>query len=551
MTSVVDVVVGGGVDVGAVVTAAGPSDAHAASVPSASRAAAATTGRWDTRATLPAHRLPAMPRPVVLDVDTGVDDACALLLAALSPRPRPARGLAASAATRRWTSSSPTRSPCWTRPAVTTSRWRPAAPGPCSRPPATPGTSTARTASAISTGRGRPAARSPARGRAAARRHPAAPEPVTLVTLAPLTNVALLLRTYPDVAAGLRDIVVMGGAANVGNATASAEFNVFHDPEAAAIALDAAADLSIAVTLYGLDVFYQPTVTGAQARRLAAAVGPGRPARGAPHRVPVRAVRRPGHHRRRRRGVRGPRPRGPADRAPAGPRRARRVVVARAAPSSTGAAGPRPEPRPARALAGGGRRRPRRRRTPVRGAVARHGGRGVRDERCGRRSGPRSALRSGWLVAITTREPLRHPLRRRREGVRPLMGRVVVVGSVQPRVVVDVLRIPAAGETATSRRTRRSIGGRGMLQAVAAQRSGGRVALVAAIGDDETGRWCRESARAGRDRPAAPGGRREPTGHRVVAREDGDRDAVILIPGADAALDGRRLLPGQTPTTWS
>jgi len=101
-----------------------------------------------------------------------------------------------------------------------------------------------------------------------------APERVTLVTLAPLTNIALLLRTYPDVAAGLRDIVVMGGAANVGNATASAEFNVFHDPEAAAIVLDAAADLRLGVTLYGLDVFYQPTVTGAQARRLAADANP-------------------------------------------------------------------------------------------------------------------------------------------------------------------------------------------------------------------------------------------------------------------------------------
>jgi pyrimidine-specific ribonucleoside hydrolase len=97
----------------------------------------------------------------------------------------------------------------------------------------------------------------------------AADHPVTLVTLAPLTNIALLLRTYPDVATHLRRIVIMGGAADVGNATASAEFNVFHDPEAAAIALDAAADLRVDVTLYGLDVFYAPTVTAAQAAELA------------------------------------------------------------------------------------------------------------------------------------------------------------------------------------------------------------------------------------------------------------------------------------------
>ena len=96
-------------------------------------------------------------------------------------------------------------------------------------------------------------------------------ERITLVPLAPMTNVALLLRTYPEVARGLERIVFMGGAAHVGNATASAEFNVFHDPEAAAIALDACADLGIEVVMYGLDVFYGPRVSLQQAKELVAA----------------------------------------------------------------------------------------------------------------------------------------------------------------------------------------------------------------------------------------------------------------------------------------
>ena len=91
---------------------------------------------------------------------------------------------------------------------------------------------------------------------------------VTLVTLAPLTNLALLLRTHPEVTAGLREIVIMGGAANVGNATASAEFNVWHDPEAAAVVLEVATELDIPVVMYGLDVFYDPVVTRDQAARL-------------------------------------------------------------------------------------------------------------------------------------------------------------------------------------------------------------------------------------------------------------------------------------------
>ncbi|WP_083454840.1 nucleoside hydrolase, partial [Nostocoides japonicum] len=92
----------------------------------------------------------------------------------------------------------------------------------------------------------------------------------TLVPLAPMTNIALLLRTYPAVAQGIRRIVFMGGAAQVGNATASAEFNVFHDPEAAAIVLDACADLGVEVVMYGLDVFYRPRVTCVEADALIA-----------------------------------------------------------------------------------------------------------------------------------------------------------------------------------------------------------------------------------------------------------------------------------------
>jgi pyrimidine-specific ribonucleoside hydrolase len=96
---------------------------------------------------------------------------------------------------------------------------------------------------------------------------------ITLVPLAPLTNIALLLRTYPEVAGGLREIVFMGGAAQVGNATASAEFNVWHDPEAAAIVLESAAELDIPVVMYGLDVFYDVRVSRAQAAGLVAVGG--------------------------------------------------------------------------------------------------------------------------------------------------------------------------------------------------------------------------------------------------------------------------------------
>ncbi|GAA3144214.1 pyrimidine-specific ribonucleoside hydrolase [Kribbella aluminosa] len=89
--------------------------------------------------------------------------------------------------------------------------------------------------------------------------------PVTMIALAPLTNVALLLRMYPEAAAKLERLVVMGGAASVGNATPVAEFNVWHDPEAAAIVFGA----GLPVTMYGLDVFYQVGISGEEAAKLA------------------------------------------------------------------------------------------------------------------------------------------------------------------------------------------------------------------------------------------------------------------------------------------
>ncbi|MFG3023072.1 nucleoside hydrolase [Streptomyces sp. NPDC048254] len=99
----------------------------------------------------------------------------------------------------------------------------------------------------------------------------ASPRPVTLVPTAPLTNIALLLRTHPEVTGNIERIVFMGGAVATGNATPVAEFNVWHDPEAAAVLLTA----GVPITMYGLDVFQRVVVPGAEVRRLRASAEPG------------------------------------------------------------------------------------------------------------------------------------------------------------------------------------------------------------------------------------------------------------------------------------
>jgi pyrimidine-specific ribonucleoside hydrolase len=59
------------------------------------------------------------------------------------------------------------------------------------------------------------------------------PEPVTITPIGPLTNVATLLAAYPELAPKIEKIVLMGGGIAKGNATATAEFNIWADPEAA------------------------------------------------------------------------------------------------------------------------------------------------------------------------------------------------------------------------------------------------------------------------------------------------------------------------------
>jgi purine nucleosidase/pyrimidine-specific ribonucleoside hydrolase len=90
------------------------------------------------------------------------------------------------------------------------------------------------------------------------------PEPVTLVPLGPLTNVATLLRDHPEVLPRIREIVLMGGSTERGNITPYGEFNIVVDPEAADVVLRS----GLPVTLCGLNVTHQARVTPAVVARL-------------------------------------------------------------------------------------------------------------------------------------------------------------------------------------------------------------------------------------------------------------------------------------------
>jgi purine nucleosidase len=89
----------------------------------------------------------------------------------------------------------------------------------------------------------------------------AEPGTVTICALSPLTNLAMALVQAPDIAPRIREIVAMAGAYfEVGNITPSAEFNVYVDPEAARIVLQA----GIPTTLLPLDVTHRMLSTPAR-----------------------------------------------------------------------------------------------------------------------------------------------------------------------------------------------------------------------------------------------------------------------------------------------
>lgn len=68
-------------------------------------------------------------------------------------------------------------------------------------------------------------------------------EPVWIVGVAPLTNVALFLHCHAELRSKIAGVAIMGGGSYMGNASISAEANIFHDTHAAAMVFKAGVKL--------------------------------------------------------------------------------------------------------------------------------------------------------------------------------------------------------------------------------------------------------------------------------------------------------------------
>ena len=113
---------------------------------------------------------------------------------------------------------------------------------------------------------------------------------------------------------------------------------------------------------------------------------------------------------------------------------------------------------------------------------------------------------------------------------------VVVVGSANLDLVVRSPRIPDPGETLIGDAYDEYPGGKGLNQAVAAARSGARVAFVGALGDDGAGTRLRAVATDDGIDTASTPTVAAPTGRALITVSEDGENTIVVVPGANAAV---------------
>lgn len=113
--------------------------------------------------------------------------------------------------------------------------------------------------------------------------------------------------------------------------------------------------------------------------------------------------------------------------------------------------------------------------------------------------------------------------------------KVVVFGSLNMDLVVQVPRAPMAGETLLGTGFLSNPGGKGANQAVACARQGGRVEMVGCVGDDAFGADLLQALRAqGVDAGGVAIRPKSSSGTAVILVDDAAENRIVVVPGANA-----------------
>ncbi|PKZ64133.1 hypothetical protein CYJ73_18580 [Gordonia terrae] len=214
-----------------------------------------------------------MSRPVILDVDTGNDDAVAIVIAALHPQIEllGCTTVAGNLPLEATTDNTLRVLDAIGRPdvAVHAGMGHPLAPGP--QPAGTDSTLEDFHQTTLPVGRSGLKAASSNGVEWLIETLRQTSRPITLIPLAPLTNIATALTIAPDIRDAVAEVVLMGGGWKFGNRTAAAEFNIYADAVAANLVLRSGIRN---LTVVPLDATHQVPVRRIDVGRYAAAGTP-------------------------------------------------------------------------------------------------------------------------------------------------------------------------------------------------------------------------------------------------------------------------------------
>lgn len=117
------------------------------------------------------------------------------------------------------------------------------------------------------------------------------------------------------------------------------------------------------------------------------------------------------------------------------------------------------------------------------------------------------------------------------------MKKILVVGSSNTDLITNVARFPNAGETISGKAFMQAMGGKGANQAVAAQRLGGQVKFITALGNDSNGNnTLAYFKNEGLDVSSALVVDDAPTGTAVILVNDEGENCIVVTPGANHKL---------------
>ncbi len=126
-------------------------------------------------------------------------------------------------------------------------------------------------------------------------------------------------------------------------------------------------------------------------------------------------------------------------------------------------------------------------------------------------------------------------------------GRVVVIGSTNTDLIMQVAELPVPGETVGDGRFSQARGGKGANQALAARRSGASVTFVSVVGDDAYGREAREAYASEGIDVTHMGSHVEPTGTALIFVDQHGENCIGVAPGANARCNEAHIHTARHP----